>query len=161
MIAVGYSAMRAAPAATETTYAFDGQWLLRSGRVTEVFPTTGQTGQEHPYFQVDAALLPGMSGGPVVTVHDNSVPCVRGIVRSDESRVADPCAENPTPVALASMIWPLLLTPVTLPTRDGSVGGKRLLDLQREGLIIDRGCACEHIHRRAGDNGQIVEACWR
>jgi hypothetical protein len=100
-----------------------------------------------------------MSGGPVVSVGQDNVPCVRGIVRSDESR--DPWAKDLAPAALVSLIWPLMLMPSKLPENDGTVTGKRLLDLQRAGIVVDRGNASDHIAWSEGADGQIVDASWR
>jgi hypothetical protein len=69
-------------------------------------------------------------------------------------------ATEPTPTALASMLWPLMMMPLSLPDEDGTIRGETLLDLQREGEIIDRGNASEHVKCIRGENGQVGAAFW-
>jgi hypothetical protein len=58
------------------------------------------------------------------------------------------------------MLWPLMMMPVILPDADGTIRGETLLDLQRDGEIIDRGNASEHVKYTRGENGQVAEAHW-
>jgi hypothetical protein len=145
VIAIGYSKMKVDRIADQNVHSFEAKFNMKITRVRDVFHQTGPTGQGHPCFYVDDALEPGMSGGPVVTVACGGVPHVRGIVRSDETRAADVESEKPIPTALVSMLWPLMLMPVSLLTTSDEIAGRTLLDLQREHLIIDQGNACDRI----------------
>jgi hypothetical protein len=59
------------------------------------------------------------------------------------------------------MLWPLMMMPVYLPDEDGTIrGDETLLDLQREGEIIDRGNASEHVKYTRNENGQVIAAYW-
>jgi hypothetical protein len=138
---------------------FTGAWGVRVGTVGSVYPRRGPTGQEHPCFQIDAPLESGMSGGPALTVDRDNIPCVRGIVRSDESRAENPTSSEPLLTALISMLWPLMLMPLRGPDVGGVVGEQKLLQLDR-GLIEDQGAARQHIRYRLGENGQVTCAEW-
>jgi len=96
-----------------------------------------------------------------MTKGTDGVPLVRGVVRSDETRAAEPTSADPASAALVSMIWPIMLLPVSLPSRNGTISGRTLLDLQREGTIIDRGNACKHIQCSRNEKGQVTAAHWQ
>lgn len=117
-----------------------------------------RTANEYHTFSVDMALKHGMSGGPILTDGEDG-PHVRGVVRSD---LTHPEATNDSsPTALAAMLWPIMLMPVTPPDRDGTITeGRTLLDLQREGVIIDSGNASQHVKCTRGQNGQVTNAHW-
>jgi len=67
--AFGYSNMTVSPVEPgENIEGFKANWLVETGIVKEVYPTTGPTGQEHPCFQISSTLVGGMSGGPVMTI---------------------------------------------------------------------------------------------
>jgi hypothetical protein len=130
------------------------------GRVTRVYPEGGPTGQKGPCFQVDIPFKAGMSGGPVFT-WDEKGPSVRGFVMIGEQRMNDTDNSTGIPVALAGMIWPLMLMPVDLPSEDGSLMRERcLLDLEREESVIDKGRASLHVRYTRGENLQILNASW-
>jgi hypothetical protein len=140
---------------------FEGKWIAETGTVTAVYPRRGPTGQEHPCFQISATLVGGMSGGPVITLGENGVPTVRGVVRSDETRAANPESPDPPPTAIASMLWPIMLMPLHGPKQGGEVGERKVIELEQQGLILDKGKASKHISFRLGENGQVTEAEWK
>jgi hypothetical protein len=80
------------------------------------------------------------SGGPSGEI------VVRGVVSSGD---------------LASMIWQILLMPVSLPKPDGNITGRTLLDLERAGVLIDRGRGSDHVHVERGPDGQVIAASWQ
>jgi hypothetical protein len=163
VIPIGYSRMATSPLhATEKTgeFNFEAGWESPSARVTAVYLDQGPTGQKGPCFQVNVPFKAGMSGGPIVS-WDERAPYVRGFVMQGEERV-EPARDNEAaPFALAGMIWPLMLMPVDLPRPDGSLHRERsLLDLEREGTIIDKGRAHDHVQCTRGGNLQITSARW-
>jgi hypothetical protein len=93
------------------------------------------------------------------TTGADGAPYVRGVARSDMDELTFAGTE-PSPLALASMLWPLMMMPVSLPDEDGTISGETLLDLQREGEIIDRGNASAHVKCIRGENGQVTAAYW-
>jgi hypothetical protein len=145
----------------ENIKSFKANWLVETGIVKEVYPTRGPTGQEHPCFQISSTLVGGMSGGPVITIGEDDTPCVRGVVRSDETRAADPESEEPPPTAIASMLWPVMLMPWVGPDQYGKVSDLKLIELERGELIQDKGKASRHVKFRMGENGQVTEAEWQ
>jgi hypothetical protein len=161
IIAIGYSEMNtsAIRQGDNSELIFGANWECPIGKVTAVCPGRGRTDNEYHTFFLDIPLKPGMSGGPVMTEGEDG-PHVRGVVRSDltDQMVADDAA----PTALAAMLWPIMLAPLTPPDRDGTITeGKTLLDLQREGVIIDRGNASAHVRCTRGENGQVTGAHWQ
>jgi hypothetical protein len=161
VIAIGYARMRTQTAKSTADWierSFDASWACPKGEVTAVYPKVGPTGQKGPCFQVSVAFKGGMSGGPVFT-WDERGPYVRGFVMKGEDRIDD--SDDITPFALAGMIWPILLMPVDLPNPDGSLRRERcLLDLEKEGVIVDKGNAHLHIKIVRGENLQIASAVW-
>jgi Trypsin-like peptidase domain len=165
VIAIGYSAMKTRSVEQRDNrieHAFEARWQSPRGRVTAVYPVAGPRGraQASPCFELDVSLLPGMSGGPVMTWTRgvDGAPYVRGVARSDLGQTS--AGTEPTPTALASMLWPLMMMPISLPDEDGTISGETLLDLQREGEIIDRGNASAHVKCIRGENGQVTAAYW-
>jgi hypothetical protein len=158
VISFGYANMITAQVA-DATFSFQASRRYNTGKVLRVFPTVGPTGQKHPCFQVDTPYYPGMSGGPVMTIEGES-PYVRGIIRSDATFASEPVETVISQAALATMVWPLMMMPVSLPAQNGTIDGRTLMDLQREGTIIDRGNAAEHIKVTRNELGQIVDAHW-
>ena len=157
IIPIGYAPMKAR-CLSSTEFAFDANWNSNKGNVVEVYANGGPTGQKGPCFAVDVPFKAGMSGGPVFT-WDDRVPYVRGFVMKGEERIVDNA--DVTPFSLAGMIWPLMLMPVDLPNRDGSLRSERcLLDLEREGSLIDKGNAHDHVRLTRGDDLQIASARW-
>ena len=97
-------------------------------------------------FQRGVMFCHGMSGGPVCSGGPTGEIVVRGVVS-----FAD----------MASMIWQILLMPVSLPTPDGNIAARTLLDLEREGVLIDRGRGSDHMHVERGPEGQVISASWQ
>jgi hypothetical protein len=165
VIAIGYSPMKTRSieqTGNTIEHAFEARWQSPKGKVTAVYPIAGPRGrsQASPCFELDVSLLPGMSGGPVMTWTEgvDGAPYVRGVARSDLGQAS--AGTEPTPTALASMLWPLMMMPISLPDEDGAISGETLLDLQREGEIIDRGNASAHVKFIRGENGQVTAAYW-
>ena len=162
IIAIGYAQMKVKQLhiTAEFLHAeFDARWACEQGKVTSVHPQQGPTGQPGPCFEVDIPFKGGMSGGPVMTWDENA-PYVRGFIMKGEERM-DEGDQNPARFALAGMIWPLLLMPVDLPDREGKIFRERsLLDLEKEGVLIDKGRAHDHIKLTRGDDLKIVAADW-
>jgi hypothetical protein len=101
-----------------------------------------------------------MSGGPVLS-WDEKGPYVRGFVMIGEESVHEVSGGVLAPVALAGVIWPLMLMPVDMPYSNGGLRNERcLLDLEKEGAIIDRGRAHNCIKYLRGSDLQVVSAHW-
>jgi hypothetical protein len=162
IVAIGYARMNAAQLPTtnaQAEYAFRASWVCNKGKVTAAYPKQGPTGQKGPCFEVDIPFLGGMSGGPVFTWNEKG-PFVRGFVMMGEDRIEEG-DHGPVSFALAGMIWPLMLMPVGLPNSQGSLSSARcLIDLEQEGIIIDKGRAHDHIKCQRDTNLQIVSAHW-
>jgi Trypsin-like peptidase domain len=156
----GYSAMEVKGESGNGFSNFNVTWNARIGTVCNVYERQGPTGQQHPCFSVALTLDSGMSGGPAVTLGRDSIPCVRGIVRSDESRPENLSTPAPLPTALISMLWPLLLFPVRGPDFGGSVSDQKLIELEQSGLVEDQGRGSQHIQYTQGPNGQVTHAHW-
>jgi len=110
---------------------FGANWEGPIGKITAVCPGRGPTDNEYHIFFLDITLKPGMSGGPVITEGEDG-PHVRGVVRSDLTYQMP--ADDAAPTALAAMLSPIMLVPLTPSDRDGTITeGRTLLDLQREG----------------------------
>lgn len=133
-------------------HSFDAIWCSQTGDVTNVFPEQGPPPRKYPSFQINVRIPHGTSGGPVISQGADGHPYVRGVVSSGSDWSDE---------ALASMLWPIMTMPTSLPQTDGTLEcGQTLLDLQREGTIIDRGNASKHIRCTRGENGQVISACW-
>jgi hypothetical protein len=161
VIAIGYARMRTRALNSTAEWierAFNASWICPKGEVTAVYPKEGPTGQKGPCFQVSIPFGGGMSGGPVFT-WDERGPYVRGFVMMGEDRIENSADE--APFALAGMVWPVLLMPVDLPNPNGSLRRERcLLDLEQEGVIIDKGNGHLHVKIVRGENLQITSALW-
>lgn len=162
IIAIGYAHMKIDQLQITGEYLhakFDAHWSSEQGKVISVYPQRGPTGQQGPCFEVDIPFKAGMSGGPVMT-WDERAPYVRGFIMKGEERL-DEGDTSAMPFALAGMIWPLLLMPVDLPDRDGNIFTERcLLDLEKEGAIIDKGRGHTHVKLKRGEDLKIVAAQW-
>ena len=167
IIAIGYAAMKTKPIHTTEEwleFAFEAGWACDRGKVTAVYSDRGPTGQKGPCFAVDIPFKGGMSGGPVFT-WDEKAPYVRGFVMMGEER-SDVASNrdrerDSVPFSLAGLIWPLMLMPVDMPYPNGTLRSERcLLDLEKEGAIIDRGRAHDHVKYARGSDLQIVRAHW-
>ena len=163
IIAIGYAPMKAKPLHTTEEwleFAFEAGWVCDKGKVTAVYPEKGPTGQKGPCFQVDILFKGGMSGGPVFT-WDAKGPYVRGFVMMGEERFDKASNRDSVPFSLAGMIWPLMLMPVDMPLPNGTLRRERcLLDLEKEGALIDKGHARDHVKYMRGSDLQIVRANW-
>jgi hypothetical protein len=162
IIAIGYSAMKPEVLSKRDgwiEFRFNGVWEAPKGCVTAVYPEQGPTGQRGPCFQVDVPFKPGMSGSPVVS-WDDDAPYVRGFVSQGEERLEEGKPDQPQ-FALAGMIWPLMLMSVDLPQVDGAHTRDRcLLDLEREGVLLDKGRAHQHITIARDKEFRVTSAVW-
>jgi hypothetical protein len=135
-------------------WTFGGLWRQVSGTVVDPAPEFRLPGMTAARFKCDVTFCHAMSGGPVCSGGPSGEIVVRGVVSSGD---------------LAFMIWQLLLMPASLPTTGGNITGRTLLDLEREGALIDRGRGSDHVHvERFLDNGQVKrlsiipsgDPCW-
>jgi hypothetical protein len=127
-------------------WTFGGAWRQVSGTVADPAPEFSLPGMTAARFQCDVMFCHGMSGGPVCSGGPTGEIVVRGVVSSAD---------------MASMIWQILLMPVSLPMPDGNITGRTLLDLEREGVLIDRGRGSDHTHVERGPDGQVISASWQ
>lgn len=130
------------------TYNHKLEW--RHGNIQEVFPA-GTPGRTWPSFRCNTPFDAGMSGGPVInkTYGNEIVAC--GVICSDWSEDASTMMQG-SGLSLASMLWTAMGIQVKAASLD-NIDGPRLLDLQRQGHIDDRGKASDHIHLIPG-NGE-------
>lgn len=159
VVAFGYTAGSVAPTddvVDGSQAKFTAQRVSRPGKVTDVYPVGGPTGQKGACFQCSAQFDPGMSGGPVLSNDGAGRMAVRGVVMSDWQLQGDRAGAG----ALATAIWQLLLMPVDVPQADGRIGKRSLLELERERAIEDLGRGSAHVVVVRGENGQVVSARW-
>ena len=122
------------------TYNHKLEW--RHGTVHEVF-SAGAPGKAWPSFRCNTPFDAGMSGGPIINkTFDNEVVAC-GVICSDWSEDSSAMMRG-SGLSLASMLWTAMGIRITAASLD-NVDGPRLLDLQRQGHIDDRGKASDHI----------------
>lgn len=127
-------------------WSYSAEWRQVSGTVAQTSPELKLPGLTTDRFQCDAEFEHGLSGGPVCSAGPDNTIVVRGVVSSGDQ---------------ASMIWQILLMPVSVPRPDGNIVGRTLLDLEREGLIVDRGRGSEHVSVTRDLRGQVSSAGWQ
>lgn len=115
-----------------------------------------------PVFKVATAFDSGMSGGPIFDIRDGE-PVIRGVICSDMTIGVD-MAKGGGHEAWASEIWPILMTPYRFDLKFFEDNGDRIsvttiLDLFREGFVIDRGDTVRNLLWEA--DGNTVRAGWR
>lgn len=71
------------------------------------------------------------------------------------------CISNPGRTLSGGYDLATMLMPVDMPHPNGELRSERcLLDLEREGAVIDKGRARDHVKYVRGKDLQIVRACW-
>ena len=144
--ALGYAEGKVQPVdARVDAWTFGGAWRQVPGVVADPAPEFSMPGMTAARFQCDVTFDHGMSGGPVCSGGLGGEIVVRGVVSSAD---------------LASMIWQILLMPVSLPKPDGNIAGRMLLDLELDGALVDRGHGFDHVRVDRGSDGQVLAAAW-
>lgn len=119
----------------------------------------GSRGRSWPSFRCNTPFDAGMSGGPIInkTYGNEVVTC--GVICSDWSESPSTIIQG-SGLSLASMLW----TAMGIRIRNASlddVDGPRLLDLQRNGHIDDRGKASDHIRIIPGASDEDFRMVYR
>lgn len=115
-----------------------------------------------PVFKVSTGFDSAMSGGPILELR-GSEPVIRGVICSDMS-IGEDLATGGGGEAWASEIWPILMMPYRFGLEfyeegDEQIKIETILDLLREGLIIDRGDTTNNFVWSTGPG--VARASWR
>ena len=155
---IGYWNMSADPIevgpSTANTTRLTISMAQRNGNITGAFPS-GLRNKRWPCFQCSTAFDSGMSGAPILDTSGEQH--VVGIASSDSSLTSSFVASGAD--AVASMLWPAMT--IKLGNENlGGMNGPTLLDLAREGLIVDRGMPHQHIQLFPGTAQDEIFMNW-
>jgi hypothetical protein len=112
--------------------------------ITDVFPERGPLNQPAPCFQCNVPFDNGTSGGPIIDLsYDKQISAI-GIISSDSSH--DPMSPETGSglSAIASILWPALISKLKSETLNG-METPTLLDFVKSGLLIDRSDPEKHL----------------